>query len=374
MARWRFFNPVEVHFGAGVFNELPEIVSAYKSGKIILVTGKSAMKKSGYAIKILNFFPKSEIKIFNEVEPNPSLQTADSAAALAREFNPDLVIALGGGSAIDVAKACAALATNSGSIREYFYRKKTFSNPAIPLVAIPTTSGTGSEVTQYSVLTDHSASVKSGFSSSIIFPKIAIVDPKLTLSMSRELTAATGLDAFTHAMESLWSERASEISVLFSIEAIKIIHETLPEACKNLSDLELRTKMGYAQLLAGYAISLAGTNAMHALSYPITMKYNIPHGQACAITMLEVMRAAKKEKGRELKMIADAIGAKNADDAISKTEKFLGSTGLEFKLGKFGAKESDLETLLNGTYVPKVNYTFPSFNRETMKKILKNSF
>ncbi|MFH1239877.1 MAG: iron-containing alcohol dehydrogenase [Candidatus Diapherotrites archaeon] len=372
MNNWNFFNPVDVAFGEGRFAEFADFASKFENKRILLVTGKSSMTKLGFTGKIKKFFSGNEIEVFNKVEPNPSLKTIDESAQFARLFHPDLIIGLGGGSAIDAAKFCAALNTNPGDAKDYFYDKKEFSKPATTLVAITTTSGTGSEVTPYGVYTDHEKNLKQGFSTPVFFAQKAIVDPSLTVSMSKDLTSSTGLDAFSHGIESLWSPKASKFSQLFSVEAIKLVYENLINTIHKPLNIELRTSMSHGQLLAGYSISLAGTNAMHAFSYPLTVKYNVPHGTACAITTVGFMNAVKKEKNKELQMITCAIGADNIDDAISKIEQFFHAAGVK-KLSDYGVSEEDLDDLLDGTNVPKVKASFPNFNEVKIREVFENS-
>ena len=372
MDKWNFFNPVDVAFGEDSFADFENFASGFENKKILLVTGKSSMEKLGFTGKIKKFFSGNEIEIFNKVEPNPSLKTIDESAQFANLFHPDLVIGMGGGSAIDAAKFCAALTTNKGDAKEYFYDEKEFSKPSVPLVAITTTAGTGSEVTQYGVYTDTEKDLKQGISTPVFFPQKSIVDPVLTVSMSKDLTSATGLDAFSHGIESLWSPKAFPLSQLFSAEAIKLVYDNLINTIHKPFDIELRTSMSYAQLLAGYSISLAGTNAMHAFSYPLTVKYNVPHGTACAVTTIGFMNAVKKEKQKELQMISNAIGADNIDDAISKIEQFLHTAGVK-KLSEYGISKTDLDDLVNGTNVPKVKSSFPSFNEVKIREVFEKS-
>lgn len=372
MNTWNFFNPVDVAFGEGCFADFEKFASRFENKRILIVTGKSSMEKLGFIGKIKKFFSGNEVEVFNKVEPNPSLETIDKSAQFARLFHPDLVIGLGGGSAIDAAKFCAALNTNQGNAKEYFYDKREFSKPSTSLVAITTTSGTGSEVTQYGVYTDPEKELKQGISTPVFFAQKAIVDPLLTVSMNKELTSSTGLDAFSHGIESLWSPKASPLSQMFSAEAIKLVYENLINTIHKPLDIELRTSMSYAQLLAGYSISLAGTNAMHAFSYPLTVKYNIPHGTGCAVTTIGFMTAVKKEKKKELQMIARAIGADNIDDAISQIEQFFSAAGVK-PLSGYGINESDLDDLLDGTNVPKVKASFPSFNEVKIREVFEKS-
>jgi alcohol dehydrogenase len=225
--RFEHYSPTRIVFGRGKFGDLPNFLPT-DAGRILVVTRKRSSKENG-SLEILQDSLKRTGKVcfvFDKVEQNPSTKTVNTGARFVREKSPDLVVGLGGGSAMDTAKCIALLAKNDGDIEDYIRGKKA-SNLPLPIVAIPTTAGTGSEVTQYAVVTDSKLNTKGAYAGPEIFPMLALLDPELTLSMPKEVTVNTGVDALTHAIEGYLSNRATPISDILALESVKIIKETL---------------------------------------------------------------------------------------------------------------------------------------------------
>jgi len=271
-----FFNlPTKIYFGTGSLKELKKAKSLGRSA--LLVTGKHFAKSSGLLKKVESILVKEKIKTteFCGVEENPSVETVEKGGELARRKKCDFIIGLGGGSPMDAAKGIAVLATNSGGLRKYFGSEKLKNSP-LPILAIPTTAGTGSEVTRYAVINDWQDKTKKVVSSFSILPRIAIVDPSLTLTLPDNLTASTGMDAFSHALEGYLSSDANSLTDIFSQEAIKIIRESLLLLLKRKT-LPLREKLSLASLYAGIVINHTGTIIVHGMRYPLTLDYGVQH-------------------------------------------------------------------------------------------------
>ena len=295
----------------------------------------------------------AESLVFDRVEPNPSIQTADAAAAVSRG-GCDAVIALGGGSVMDVAKSASVLTTNPGSIAQYLFgagaARKPITADGIPVIAIPTTAGTGSEVSNVVVITD-GRGIKDLALHSFLFPRFAIVDPEITLKLPAYITASTGLDVLGHALESFTSTIDCAISELMALEAIRLCFLYLP-ACVNAPDMESRGYMAYACTLAGIAQSLGGCTAAHALSCPLTIRYGIPHGHAVGVAQIPVIGFTKDAIPDRYKRIVDYTDpAANipreqaADYLIGKIRLLLSRIGIDERIGYALPDEESLRRL-----------------------------
>jgi len=249
------------------------------------------MEKLGIAERIAEQVRKAgvDVSLFSKVEPEPSVETTDAAAALARERKVEAVIGLGGGSSMDVAKAVGVLVTNEGSAAKY-QGLGLVKNPGVKKIMIPTTAGTGSEVTFTAVLIRKSDGVKGGINSDYLYPDISLLDPELTVTMPRHVTASTGMDALAHALEAYTSLQASPFSDMFAEEAITRIGRWLRVAALNGRNIEARGEMMLAALFGGVALANAGVTACHALAYPLGGMFGVPHGTANALLIPHVAR------------------------------------------------------------------------------------
>lgn len=304
---FQFFMPTKVLFGNGLVDKIGEEAAALGK-KALLVTGKTAMRQAGITGRIESKLAANgiEVVLFEKVESNPSTETAEAGIELALESGCDLVIGLGGGSAIDTAKAIASAAglkTPLLTLMEEGMPKK-----GLPCIAVPTTSGTGAEVTGISVLTIKARNRKDALRSPYNFPNVAIVDPELTLNLSPYLTANTGIDALTHAIEAFVSRSAHPVSDLYARQAIALVNKYLRRAVLAGNDLEARTGMALASNLAGIAIAYAGVGAAHGLGMAVGGIGNKDHGVAVGIALPKVIEfnlPANLEKFRE---IAELLG------------------------------------------------------------------
>lgn len=271
----------KVTFESNCFPFFTELLQQYKPEKVLLVTGKSSFEKSGakdFVGKIFNN-RSNDIFRFSNFDNNPNIQDLRSALVITKNFNPDLIIAIGGGSVMDMGKLIRFFHTHQGDVLSSDYKP---CSRHIPLVAIPTTAGTGSEATHFAVLYDE-AKTKHSISNPDILPDYALVNSILTHGQSSYLTACAGFDALAQAIEAYWNKNATEGSDLYAEKAIKLIYGTLPQVVLIPND-DLRAKMSEGAYWAGRAINITKTTAPHAFSYPFTAHYGIPHGHAVALT------------------------------------------------------------------------------------------
>jgi len=283
----KFHMPTAVVFGPGVISELGGIVRGkLRSSRPLLVTDRGIIA-AGIAEGVLSQF--RAISTFDGVEQNPKHKTVDRGGEMARQVKPDLVIGLGGGSALDAAKAIALLATNPGVIEDYEGREKYQTAP-LPVLAIPTTCGTGSEVTWVSIITHTGRQIKMSIKGPLMYPAVAVVDPDLLVTLPPPLIASTGLDALTHAVEAFTAKAASAITDLLALEALRLIFASLPEAYQDIKkNAEARENLMLGSLMAGMAFVNSDVGAVHCLAESVGSLYDTPHGVANAVFLPLVM-------------------------------------------------------------------------------------
>lgn len=285
MAAYSFSVPQEIVFGRGTLDKLPEYVKKLDCKKAFIISGPH-LKKIGLVDKCRDALKAAGIKsgIFTETEGNPGTDTVDKAAELFMDSGSDLIIAFGGGSPIDVAKAVAILGTYGGAITDYEGVGKV-PGPVIPIIAIPTTAGTGSEVTAFSVITDHSRNYKLTVGSNYLLPKCAILDPELIMSVPVKTASACGVDALVHAIESYISLKASPFSDMMALKALELIGKNLRAYVANRQNKIAADAMLQGSLYAGIAFSHARLGNVHAMSHPVSAYFDVPHGLANAILL-----------------------------------------------------------------------------------------
>lgn len=297
----------EITFGVGSVQLLGQKLKNYGVQKILLVVDQGFARHGPFS-KVTDSLAKEGIKfsIFNQVEPEPRVETADKCGSLAKEGKFDFVIGLGGGSAMDTAKAAAILATNGGRAKDYQGLNKV-PRPGLFKGMIPTTAGTGSEVTFTAVFINEEEKKKAGINSPHLFPEMALLDPELTLSLPPAVTAYTGMDALAHAIESFTSLQANSLSEMFSLEAVRKIMKNLPLAVENGKDIHARSEMLMGSLLAGIGLANAGVTAVHSLSYPLGGSFRVPHGVGNGLLLPAVMEYNASSCPERFACLAEAM-------------------------------------------------------------------
>lgn len=284
-----FLMPTKLLFGQGRLKEVGEETRKYGK-KALLVTGKRAMKKLGFTDRVIEYLKSEGVRtvLYDKVEPNPSKQTADAGAMLAKKEGCDVIVALGGGSALDVGKGIAVVLRHGGEVWNYM-GDGNVPGPTLPLIAIPTTAGTGSETTPYAMLSFKEKKIKYFMSSPFIFPKVAIVDPALMMAKPSYLSACTGMDTLTHAVEAYTSRLSQPISDRIALQAIELCTKSLPVVVMNGNNLEARTDMALASSLAGMAIAQAGCGNAHTLGNIAGGFFETDHGAVVGLLLPHVM-------------------------------------------------------------------------------------
>ncbi|GAB4332823.1 MAG: iron-containing alcohol dehydrogenase [Desulfobulbaceae bacterium] len=277
--------PTRIHFGCGMIRSLPEVIRDFGVARPLVVVDPG-LEKAGIAARITDPLDEAGIMatIFTKVDPEPGLRLADEAAQTARENDCDCVVGAGGGSAMDIAKAASILLTNGGHAVDYLGLGK-IAKPGVPKIMIPTSAGTGAEVTFTAVFINEETGSKGGMNGDPLYPEAAILDPELTLSLPPMVTVSTGLDALAHALEAYTSVQAHPVSEMYSLEAIDLIASNIRTAYADGRNLEARTSMLLASLLGGKALAMAGVGLVHAMAYPLGGMFGIPHGLANAVLL-----------------------------------------------------------------------------------------
>ena len=346
----RFTLPRDLYHGKGSL----EILKTIKGKRAIIVVGGGSMKRFGFLDKVENYLKEAgmEVRIFEGVEPDPSVETVMKGAEAMRDFKPDWIVAMGGGSPIDAAKAMWIF---------YEYPEFTFEQAVVPFglpelrqkakfIAIPSTSGTATEVTAFSVITDYKAKIKYPLADFNITPDIAIVDPELAQTMPAQLVAHTGMDALTHAIEAYTASLRSNFSDPLAIKAIQMIDETLVSSFEG--NEESRNLMHEAQCLAGMAFSNALLGIVHSMAHKTGAVFHIPHGCANAIFLPYVIQYNRTVCEDRYAEIAKSIGLEGSnnteltDALINRINKFNSDLSIPYSMKEYGVTEEDFKANL----------------------------
>ncbi len=357
MKRFEFFLPTRIVFGPGKLLKIGELVKPL--GKKAALISDQGLTELGLVGRIRTYLEEQKVQTaeFTQVTPNPISAMIDDVASSWRQEKIDFVMGIGGGSPIDFAKGLAVALSHKGNIWDYVsVRGKSRSRPTwktLPVVTVVTTSGTGSEVTPFSILTNPRTSEKCGLVSDCIFPRISIIDPKLTLTVPPRLTASTGVDALCHAIESYIDREAHGFTEMAALEAIRLIASSLSSAFVDGSDMEARCRMAWAATLGGVAISNGNVTLVHAIGHPISGRFNIGHGEAMALGLPAVMRHSWMLNPEKFARIAEAMGVDTsrlgleeaAHKSVDAVEKLLKEIGMRPRLRDYNIRESDLDQL-----------------------------
>ncbi|GFI35628.1 long-chain-alcohol dehydrogenase 1 [Bacteroidaceae bacterium] len=349
---WEYLQPVRIRFGNGLIACLSEEIRHLGRHRGLLVTSPSFVYR-GVAGKIKEACNGCLDGTFSNVSPNPDVTECDACAEQLRAGGYDFVVALGGGSVIDLAKAAAMICLTSDSIADYLDTGRVLPEARLPLIAIPTTAGTGSEITDVSVLSDHVRRLKVPLKSASLYPVVAIVDPELTYSLPPHLTASTGFDVLSHAIEAYWSLHHQPVCDALAVHAAGLVLRYLKAAFEEPLSAVAREKMAEASVMAGLAFTLPRTTSVHACSYPLTNLLGIPHGEACALTLDRFIRlnAAGCERVEALARLLGYAGSGALADAVVSLKHV---TGMRCDLCDFHLSDEQLNELVLGSQHPNL--------------------
>lgn len=363
---WNFCTAARLLFGNGAVRGLGLVAQRLKLQRIFLITDP-ALINAGVLDPVKTSLTSAgiEVQVFDGGEPEPSLEAVESARKSAHEFQPDGILGLGGGSNMDLAKTTAMLLAHGGNIRDYIGYDE-IPGPVLPLICLPTTSGTGSEVSSAAVLTDHENKLKIAVLSPYLRPTVALVDPELTVTCPKGATAASGIDALTHAIEAYlataYSDLAAEPGQFLPYEgkhllgdclaerAIRLIAEHLVTAVNEPDNLEARHGMALGATIAGMSFSNCGVGLVHAMEYPLGGTLHVSHGEGNGLLLPHVMRYELPARVNELVAIHEYLGGDNsglsseaaANGAIAKVEALQQAIGIRTQIRELGGTEEHL--------------------------------
>lgn len=347
------FTPIS-YTGWGALEHLVDEVKRLNASNILIVTDPF-LKELGITDKIVEPLENEgwRTSIYTEVVPEPALEIGEKLVAFTKEHQFDLVIGLGGGSALDLAKLAGVLATHEGKVAEYLNLtgNRTLTHKGVPKILIPTTSGTGSEVTNISVLSLDTT--KDVVTHDYLLPDVAIVDPALTISLPPKVTAATGIDALTHAIESYVSVNANPVTDALALQAIRLISGSIRTAVSDGENKEARTDMSYGSYLAGLSFFNSGVAGVHALAYPLGGQFHISHGESNAVLLPYVMGYIRQSCEKRMKDILEAMGyssnqlsQKEASyKCVTELKKLVADVNIPLTLKEFNIPEDALDSL-----------------------------
>jgi alcohol dehydrogenase class IV len=348
-----FRSPGNIITGSGSVSEVGVEAKKLNATSVLIITDK-VIQSTGLLKNVIDPLEAAGLKvdINDNVVPEPPFEALEDIASQIRGKDYDLFVGVGGGSALDITKVLAVMMTNDEDVRDFVGIEK-IPNRGLPSILIPTTSGTGSEVTFNAIFTDTRDMVKKGIVSPYLLPNVAIVDPKMTLTVPPAVTAATGMDALVHAIESYTAIRASELTDGVALQAIKLISRSLRKAVHNGQDLKAREDMAMGSLLAGISLCNAGVGAVHALAYPLGGKFKVSHGVSNSLLLPYVMKYNVVSDLEKFAEVAKAMGENleglsvrdAAELTISSLAKLSEDIGIPQSLKEVGVTEADISSL-----------------------------
>lgn len=389
--------PRHLVFGAGQRAAIPAYAAQYGSRVLIVTDERLAADPLLATLRTGLEGAGLRVGLFDGVAAELPLSCIAAGVASGADLDADIVLGIGGGSCLDAAKVIALLLRHGGEPQDYYGEFKV-PGPVLPLIAVPTTSGTGSEVTPVAVLDDPARAVKIGIASPHLIPEVAVCDPELTLTCPPGLTAVSGADALTHALEAFTTLRRpaeagltsdhvfigkNDLSDMFALDAIRTIGANLEAACSDGADLELRARMMRGACLAGLAFGVAGTAAAHAIQYPVGASTHTPHGMGVATLMPYVMawnlpacEAELAEVGAALGLGADGTLRARAEAAIRRVAGMFAAIGIPRTLADLSVGEAELETIAQGALGAErlVKNNPRPLDRDAMSRIVRGAF
>ena len=368
MTIFHFTQRVPITFGVDALKQLPQLIEQLGGTRGLLISSRS-IEKAGVAEEIIANSGGKLLGVFSDIQPNPTVVNCDDCVQLLRNNECDFVVAIGGGSVLDCAKFARFVATVEGTTADYLHGHLAITTKGLPLIAIPTTSGSASEVSGVSVLTDETENVKKAIGHPLLYPELALVDPKLTVSCPATVTAISGIDVLAHALESFYNVNHQPFTDLFAEHAARLVFKYLLIAFNEPTNLEARTAMAEASVAAGLAFNITGTAAAHACSYPLTQIYGVPHGEACAMTLAAFWRLNATVDPR-LESLSQRLGFKNALEMASKIDELKRDLGLRMTLADAGiTEEEQLKLLIDESFAPNIAFNPVKMTPENLRKL-----
>jgi alcohol dehydrogenase class IV len=379
-----YFNPVETYIAVDSLAQLGTFASKYAlNKKILVVSDEKLLDILNIRQRILTILEDQHffVEIFEKPGVFSSIAIIDHGTEIARSGDFGLIIGIGGGSAMDTGKCMAILASHTGSINSFLKDNVPLTSLGIPYIAIPTTSGTGSEVTQWATVWDLQGSAggkKYSLSDPKMYAQAALIDPSLIQTLPPKMTAMTGLDALSQAIEAYWSRNHNPISDIYALEAIRVIYANLEQSFSHPHNLEFRERMAYGSLVSGLAFSNTKTTAVHSVSYPMTLHYQVPHGLACALTLGEFIvfnshpgEDNLPEAPSRLATISKLLGGTTPEEARDNLADLMRRMELPTRLHEVKIDDTGIDRILDEGFTPdRVKHNPRHLTKELLKELL----
>ncbi len=373
---FKYFLPVNIEFGSGKVAKAGELTKPYGK-KALIVTGHSSAKKSGLYDKVKDSLKAEGIDsvLFDKVAQNPLTTTAAEGAAFAKENGCDVVVAIGGGSIMDCAKAIAFLTVNDGDVSDYIFGKKA-SDTALPIILIPTTCGTGSEGNGFAVLTNPDNGDKKSLRCNAIVAKVSIVDPECMMTMPKHVLASVGFDALCHNMEAYTSKIAQPFTDALSLYAVDLIAHNLVDVYKGAGSKESWEKITLASTIGGMVINTAGVTLAHGMEHPASGLKDIVHGKGLAALTPTIIESSYQGAPEKFAKLAKLFGGEKAEDLAGKVRELLEAIELTCTLSDLGIEEKDIPWMAENCMkvsAPSIANNPVVFSQEEIAEIYKKA-
>jgi len=351
---YNFVSPITIISGAGSISKIPEQIAKYNASKVMIFADPGVIQ-AGIVKKLEDILSNAGIAyvVYSDLVPEPPIKIADKAVDAVKNSDIELIIGIGGGSSLDIAKAVAVLSKNEGAAADYLNLNGTrkLNNKGLPKILIPTTSGTGSEVTDIAVFSLETS--KDVITNNYLLADVAVVDPELTYTLPPRITAATGVDALTHAVEALISVNASPLTDTLALDAIKRISQNIRTGVWHGSNVKARNELAWGSLIAGLSFYNAGVSGVHALAYPLGGLFKISHGDSNAVLLPYVFDYIWPSCIEKMVLMADALGIQTngithreiAINTVKELSNIVKDVGIPITLKEFGIKAEDIERL-----------------------------
>ena len=371
LLKYSIYMPVNIEFGEGKVKLINQLCSADEK---VLFICDPIIERLGIVEKIIDSLENINVSVFSDIEPNPSVHTVNKALKVARDNHISLVIGIGGGSSLDTAKAVSCVASDNGFFEEFLYGKRKIQN-RVKLILVPTTAGTGSECTSVGIFTDTEKNRKEGYKTPYFFCDTAIVDPELTYSLPPIVTAMTGIDAFTHALEAYWNTNTNPMCRSVAMCACRDVLGNLLKCYTDPQNKEARSLMINASVLGGWAFGQVRTTLVHALSFPFADYFHIPHGAACALSLVAVIKYAVANDPDCLKELVRFCGYSATDDFINDVADMIDKTKILSDMPDISITHDEIKDIAEKACDLEYSHLIPgNIDVERLMDLLKNLF
>ena len=365
---YKFSTVPKIIFGCGALEKLPSEIPS--DARVLIVSGKSAAANK-VVDKIAALLAPRQVVCYTTVNPEPTIQQVDEVRKVFREFNGTAVVAAGGGSALDTGKVVAAADKSTVPTAEYFFNRAALPAQGCFMAALPTTAGTGAEVTPNGVFSDAESNIKQSIRGGSVLPTLALIDPELTVSCPAKVTAASGLDALTQGIESYIARNANNITQALAMQGVRLINNAIEEVYTDGSNIYGRSDMSEGTMLGAMAFAVSGLGAVHGLAHPLGAKLHLPHGLVCGILLPQILKWNYPVCRDELNDLACFAGLPCAEALIARTEELLEKFSIERKLSAYGLTDDDLPWIVSNSRSGSMRANPRDFSDEELTAILQ---